>query len=74
MDSPKPRTKYRYNLDLPKNTYEALLVSAEKYSISAAEMLRRYIKLGVVLYKIQEEGGKVIIEEANGRVRELLIV
>ena len=59
--------KKRYNLVLTKKMFEDLKNEAKLKDISTIELLRIYIRLGLILIKAQEEGGKVLIRDKSGK-------
>src|SRR5215469_3987870 len=64
----------RYNLVLPGNLFDEVQTLANEESISILEMLKRFIKIGLVITKLhQSPNASVIIREGN-RERELVFL
>ena len=64
----------RYNLELGADLYDALRDVADAEQRPVAEIVRRFIKLGLVVHRVyQTPDGAVILRE-NGRERELMLM
>jgi predicted DNA-binding protein len=63
----------RLNVSFSSSTYQALEELAEKKGTSMAEVLRDAIQLEKYVDDTRAEGGKILVERPDGKVRELVI-
>jgi len=64
----------RYNLVLPNNLFDEVQSLANKENVSILELLKRFIKIGLVLTKLcQSPDASIIIREGD-RERELILL
>ena len=63
----------KISANLPKDAFDALKQLSEKKGVSMTEILRRAIGTEKLLNDTVDSNGKVLIEEANKRVRQVLI-
>ncbi len=69
---PEPR---RYNLTLLENLFNELCECAEKHGTSVAELVRKFIKLGLLAIDVKSAGGALLLREnPDGDLREILIL
>ncbi|MFJ1259030.1 ribbon-helix-helix domain-containing protein [Cupriavidus sp. CuC1] len=66
--------KVRLNADLAPDVAEALQHLAARNGISLSEAVRRAISTEAYLQEMRDSGGKVLIEENGGRLKELVFV
>lgn len=65
----------RYNLILPEELYEAVQKIAESQHMMIIEVLRKFIKLGILAADIaQDPNSKLIIRETGKMDREILLL
>lgn len=64
----------RYNLVLPEELYFEVEKIANKEKISVVEILRRFIKLGLVATKIQDDPDSHLIFRKGDVDQEFLIL
>lgn len=70
-DSQQPEVT-RYNLALPKDLYGELQCLAKSEHTTVLDLIRRFIKLGLVAVHIEKDpDAKIVIHEGN-RQRELV--
>jgi len=63
----------RLQVELNEDAYERLRRAAGVEDKSIAEVVRRALNIEDYVRKQVEEGGKVVIRDANGEDRELVI-
>lgn len=63
----------RYNLALPAILMDRLQDIAAEDCTTILEIIRRFIKLGLIAYQTQKEGGRIIIEK-NGEKTILTVI
>ncbi len=63
----------RYNLVLPDKLYDALHVEATKHDTTVVELIRRFIKVGLLILRANETGGRFFIRE-DGQEREVVLI
>lgn len=66
--------KVRLNADLAPDVAQALQNLATRNGISLSEAVRRAISTEAYLQETRDSGGKVLIEEGGGRLKELVFV
>lgn len=73
MKTAKTEVK-RYNLALPTDLFDALQQIADKRQTTVVDVLRRFIKLGIMAVNIEEtEGSALIIREGNAERQIVLL-
>jgi hypothetical protein len=65
--------KKRLQVDLNDDAYRHLAEVADEEGRPVAEVVRRALNIEDFLRKDQTKGGKVLIEEPDGKTRQLLI-
>lgn len=63
----------RYNLALPEPLFNDLQALADKEHTTVLELLRRFVKLGLVAMKIQETPGAAIFIREGDTEREIVM-
>lgn len=63
----------RITADLSPEAYETLSQIAKQLETSKAEALRRALGLTYFILRHQKEGGKVILEDKEGKERQRLV-
>jgi hypothetical protein len=63
----------RYNLVLPEELFGQIEAVGRRERISLVEVIRRYVRLGLLVDKAQASGGAIILRE-NNRDREILFL
>jgi hypothetical protein len=63
----------RFNLTIPPEDYRKLAALDAGKLTTIAVIVRRFIALGLWLMDIQASGGKVIVEDAKGNKKEVVI-
>jgi len=64
----------RYNLVLPEELYRELQTLAEKRHTTVLELLRRFVKLGLLVAKAEESPDMAFILREGDKERELLLL
>lgn len=68
------KTLKRYNLALPEELFEEVADIAKRHDTTVVDILRRFIKLGLLATKIQEtENAALLIREGNTERHILLL-
>jgi Ribbon-helix-helix protein, copG family len=60
-------------LSLPADTSEALRELAADRNTTLAEVIRRAVRLEQFVHETQKGGGKILVEDADNTVKELII-
>lgn len=63
----------KISANLPADVFELLQRSAREQGITMTELIRRGITREDFLYEEHKKGSKLLIEDASGRLRELVI-
>ena len=66
----------RYNMAIPQALYDELETIANNETTTVLEIMKRFIKAGLCLYKISTtDGGEITIKAGkNAMVRRLMII
>lgn len=70
----RERSVKRYNLALPEELYDQVQALAERQQTTVVEVLRRFIKLGLLATEIQERRDAALIIREGDREREILLL
>ena len=70
---PKAADSRRFQVLLPDELLAEMQAIASREHTSVVEILRRYIKLGLLIDRVNRDGGKFLIRE-NNIDREVLMV
>lgn len=62
----------KLSVNLSNNTATTLRDMAHKNGVTITEQLRRAISTEIWLENVQASGGKILVEDALGRVREII--
>jgi len=69
----KPKLKY-YNLSLPEPVYDEVRDLATAHNTSVLEIFRKFTKLGLIAFDLENSpGAKLIIKDEQGE-REIIIL
>lgn len=72
-NSDKGKVK-RYNLVLPSNLFDEVQKLAEDEHVSILELLKRFIKIGLVVTKLAQSPNASLILREGDRERELVLL
>jgi len=64
----------RYNLVLPYALFDEVQAMADASDTTVLDMLKRFIKIGLVLTKLCQSPDATLIVREGGRERELLLL
>ncbi len=64
----------RYNLVLPSHLYEEVQIVAKEQNTSIPDLLKRFIKIGLLVAKLSQSPDTTLIIREGGRERELMFV
>jgi hypothetical protein len=64
----------RYNLVIPSGLFEEVQTLADEESISVLEMLKRFIKIGLIITKLYQSRDAALIIRQGDRERELVLL
>ena len=64
---------YRYNLALPTELFDELKSAADKRGLTVVEILRKFIKVGLLALDIQDKPGSALIIREGDSERQILI-
>ena len=64
----------RYNLVLPEELYQEVQTLADSRHTTVVEMLRRFVKLGLLVAKAEESSDMAFILREGDRERELMLL
>ena len=63
----------RYNLALPTELFEEIQNAADKENTTVVEMLRKFIKIGLLALDAQEKPGSALVIREGDTERQILI-
>jgi len=64
----------RYNLVLPEAIYAEVEKVAESRGTTVVEVLRKFIKLGLLAVKVEETNGSALLIREGDTVREIILL
>lgn len=64
----------RYNLDLADKLYEQVYQMAEANNTSAKQVIQEAVKAYLLLRGFQAEGSKLLVENNQGKIVELVLI
>jgi hypothetical protein len=64
----------RYNMVLPEPLYLELQDAAKQNDITIVELLRRFIKLGLIVHKVSKDPGAAFLIRTGDTEREVLFL
>jgi hypothetical protein len=73
MASKEDTKLYRYNLALPTDLFEELKEAADTRGMTVVEVLRKFIKLGLLVLDTQDKPGSALIIREGDAERQILI-
>ena len=62
----------RYNLLMPEDLFNRLEVLANEKQVSLAELIRTFLKIGLILVELQHDDSVSIVVRDSNRERELM--
>jgi ATP-dependent Clp protease ATP-binding subunit ClpA len=68
------KTNKRYSLVLPESLFDQVQALADREQTTVVDVMRRFIKLGLLATEIQATPGSALIIREGGKERELLIL
>ena len=68
------RTTHRYNLVLDIGVYAELQEVAASKGITFAELMRKYIKLGLIVSALEDEPGSKLIIRTDDTEKEIILI
>jgi hypothetical protein len=70
----REKTSKRYSLVLPESLFNEVQELSEREQTTVVEVMRRFIKLGLLATRIQETPNASIVIREGGREREILLL
>lgn len=64
----------RYNLVLPEVIYSEVEKIAESRGTTVVEILRKFIKLGLLAVKVEETNGSALLIREGDNTREIILL
>lgn len=64
----------RYNLVLPEELYEEIQKLAEEEQTTVVELLRKFIKLGLLAVNIEKNPNAELVIREGGREKQLILL
>jgi hypothetical protein len=68
-----PKELRRYNLVLPRSLFSEVQAIADAKETSVAEVLRRFVRLGLTVENSLGQGGRLIIKEGDKETKLIII-
>jgi hypothetical protein len=74
MATKLPESKvYRYNLALPKELFDDLKGAADERGMTVVELLRKFIKIGLLALDTQDKPGSALIIREGDTEKQIMI-
>ena len=67
------RNVHRYNLDIPEELYQEVQTIAAMKGTTFVELVRKFIRVGLIVVELEKQGGKLIIRTGDTE-KEIIIV
>ena len=64
----------RYNLALPEEVFNAVQQIADEQHTTMLEILRRFIKLGLIAYELEKREDAALIIREGDKEREIVLI
>lgn len=64
----------RYNLALPAELYDELQQVADQKQVTLVELLRKFIKLGLLATQLEDRPGAALLIRENGTDRQIVMI
>lgn len=64
----------RYNMVISLKTFELLEQLAARDELAVIDVLKRFIRLGLMVDRLQTEGGSIILKEKDREDREIFFM
>jgi hypothetical protein len=64
----------RYNLALPQELFDELQELADRQHTTVVELIRRFIKLGLIAVRVQENPDAALLIREGETLREVVLV
>lgn len=74
MASTKESSVKRYNLVLPEDLYNEVRRQADEHGTTVVELLRKFIKLGLLAMDVQEDPESALIIREGDTEREIILL
>ena len=68
------RNTHRYNLVLELKVHDELQEVAASLGITFAELMRKYIKLGLIVSALEDEPGGMLIIRTDDTEKEIILI
>jgi hypothetical protein len=65
---------YRYNLALPKELFDELKNAADERGMTVVEVLRKFIKLGLLALETETKPGSALIIREGDTERQIMML
>jgi hypothetical protein len=72
--NPNESKLYRYNLALPKELFEELKEAADERGMTVVEVLRKFIKLGLLALETENKPGSALIIREGDTERQIIML
>ncbi len=74
MNNDNKKKQRRYNLVVPEELYAELEKLAGRNSSTVVEIIRKFLKLGLIISKYQESPETEFIIRENGKEKNIILV
>lgn len=66
----------RFNMLMPRELYDRMerLVQENPIFPSVTSLIIRFIRIGLLILQTQNEGGKILIQYSDGKIREIVFL
>jgi hypothetical protein len=74
LSSPRPSGVKRYSLVLPEDLFTALQTLADQRQTTVVDLIRRFIKLGLIAAKVEDTPGAALLIREGETEREIILL
>ena len=71
--NPSAKNIARYNLALPTALYDEVKQAADKHGVTVVDIIRKFLQIGLMVIKLQDEPGAALIIREGDSERQILI-
>jgi hypothetical protein len=68
------KTLKRYNLSIPEELFDEVEVIAKSHDTTVVDILRRFIKLGLLATKIQDDENSALLIREGDNERQIILL
>lgn len=64
----------RYNINIPQELFDQIRMFANERGTTAIDVIKRFIRLGLIVAECEKTKAKLIIREEDGTEKEIILL